>query len=81
VTQKNSDVTDNPDIKLRWSYNRGDTWGNKITRFLGNAGDTDNRVIFGPLGRGRFPGVLFEVSCVSKAGIGLGPVRIAERRV
>ncbi|CAG9255991.1 hypothetical protein [Paraburkholderia caribensis] len=53
-------AADDPQVRLRWSDNRGRTWGNKISRSLGARGEFDRLVQFNRCGRSRER--IFEVS-------------------
>lgn len=49
-----------PQVRLRWSFNRGKTWGQSVGQSTGEIGKYDTEPRFTPLGVGRFP--LLEVS-------------------
>ncbi len=43
----------NPNVTLRYSNDRGQTWSNDVTRTAGKVGDTLRRVMYSPLGASR----------------------------
>lgn len=53
-------TTQGGEISLRWSLDRGKTWGNKILQSAGNLGDYDAQPVWRDLGISRYP--VFELS-------------------
>lgn len=65
-----------PKAMLRWSDDKGRTWGNGVWRGLGAAGDYDYVTEWRRLGRGKPPGRLFEVSLSDPVGLSLDVARL-----
>lgn len=55
-----------PQVRLRWSDNRGRTWGTPLMRGLGGRGEFGRRAQFNRLGSDRGMGRIFEVSWSAK---------------
>ena len=55
-----------PQVRLRWSDNRGKTWGTTLSRGLGERGEHGRRAQFNRLGSDKGMGRIFEVSWSAK---------------